>query len=322
MRLDAVKSRQYIRLCVNGKELLGMPDTGSTVNFMSTAMYWRDFSHLPLRQRNVSINSSASRILTEGGGRVTTGVVQLCVRLWRQNICILISLWGNPMMIACSLSAKGWQDEMRLNIGYDLAKKKSRIYGSLSGTLVRSSERTFFWRSRTRRGNQLPIAESSSQLDFTLIPLHSVEVKSGEVMEASEVHVPSGWLNDASQDNDRLWLLPGGIRVPRAYLVTWKDCLVSVGVFAFGGPSRSKDSYFEEDFRTNAPGRGIRIWRSPGIWTLTTHVSTPEGRTNVPARGIRIRRSPGTWTLANYVPTPEWCTSWSGRHHWFDHRHQ
>ena len=270
VRLDAVKSRQYIRLCVNGKELLGMPDTGSTVNFMSTVMYWRDFSHLPLRQRCkhqfFGVTNPDRRL-----GSSTTGVVQLCVRFGGKTRYSNF-LVGDSHDDRVLILGQKWQDEMRLNIGYDLGGKRV-VYMDHRVVPSYVLRKGRLLDSRTR----LPIAESSSQLDFTLKPLHSVEVKSGEVMEASEVHVHSGWPNDASQDNDRLWLLPGGIRVPRAYLVTWKDCLVSLGVFAFGGalaleglifrrglstgyshlagPSRSKDSYFDEDFRANVPAR-------------------------------------------------------------------
>ena len=53
VKLDPVSSRQYIQLHANGKKVIGMPDTGATVNFMSTNMYQREFSHLPLRQKSM-----------------------------------------------------------------------------------------------------------------------------------------------------------------------------------------------------------------------------------------------------------------------------
>ena len=126
VRLDAVKSRQYIRLCVNGKELLGMPDTGSTVNFMSTVMYWRDFSHLPLRQRRkhqfFGVTNTDRRL-----GSSTTGVVQLCVRFGGKTLYSNF-LVGDSHDDRVLILGQRWQDEMRLNIGYDLGGKESYIW--------------------------------------------------------------------------------------------------------------------------------------------------------------------------------------------------
>ena len=271
VRLDAVKSRQYIRLCVNGKELLGMPDTGSTVNFMSTVMYWRDFSHLPLRQRckhQFSGVTNTDRRL----GSSTTGVVQLRVRFGGKTRYSNF-LVGDSHDDRVLILGQKWQDEMRLNIGYDLGGKRV-VYMDHRVVPSYVLRKGRLLDSRTR----LPIAESSSQLDFTLKPLHSVEVKSGEVMEASEVHVPSGWLNDASQDNDRLWLLPGGIRVPRAYLVTWKDCLVSLGVFAFGGALALEGLIFRRGFSYQCTSPGYSHLAEP--WHLDSDDSCIDtGRT-------------------------------------------
>ena len=206
MRMDAVESRQYICLHVDGKEMIGMPDTGSTVNFMPIALYMRDFSHLPLRQRNrhrfLGVTDTDKK-----RGADATGVVQLRVNFGGKTLCsnFLVGKSHNETVLNLGQS---WQDEMMLNVGYDLRGKRvvymdhhivpSFILGK--GQLV--ERRAMSIRSGNISVPHAPlrrtsdsamtlricqsdsveyIAEASEERDFTFIPLRSAKVKSGRI---------------------------------------------------------------------------------------------------------------------------------------------
>ena len=118
VKLDPVESRQYIQCHANGRRVLAMPDTGATVNFMSIAMYQREFSHLPLRQRSIhqilGVTDTDRR-----KGADTTGIVQLrmhfCGKVINTNFLV-----GKSHDDRLLILGQRWQDMMKLNVGYDL----------------------------------------------------------------------------------------------------------------------------------------------------------------------------------------------------------
>ena len=118
VRLDAVRSRQYIRLEANGLQVMGIPDTGSTINFMSTAMYRREFSHLPLRQMRIHRAKGVTGKDREMGVN-TEGLVQLRVRYCGKaiNANFLVGEFHDSRTL---ILGEAWQDRMQLNVGYDL----------------------------------------------------------------------------------------------------------------------------------------------------------------------------------------------------------
>ena len=118
VRLDAVRSRQYIRLEANGLQVMGIPDTGSTINFMSTAMYRREFSHLPLRQMRIHRAKGVTGKDREMGVN-TEGLVQLRMRYCGKAINANF-LVGESHDSRTLILGQAWQDQMQLNVGYDL----------------------------------------------------------------------------------------------------------------------------------------------------------------------------------------------------------
>ena len=118
VRLDAAQSRQYIQLEANGLQVMGMPDTGSTINFMSTAMYRREFSYLPLRQMKMHQAKGVTGKDKEMGVN-TDGLVQLRIRYCGKviNTNFLVGEFHDSRTL---ILGQAWQDQMQLNVGYDL----------------------------------------------------------------------------------------------------------------------------------------------------------------------------------------------------------
>ena len=127
VKLDPVGSRQYIQLHANGKKVIGMPDTGATVNFMSTKMYQREFSHLPLRQKSMHQILGVTNTDREKGSD-TTGIVQLrmhfCGKVINTNFLV-----GKSHDDRVLILGQKWQDKMMLNVGYDLTEESCGVHG-------------------------------------------------------------------------------------------------------------------------------------------------------------------------------------------------
>ena len=118
VRLDATHSRQYIQLNANGRRVVAMPDTGATVNFMSMAMYQREFSHLPLRQMKMHQVKGVNDT-DKAKGADTEGLVQLRMHFCGKviNTNFLVGKSHDPRML---ILGQAWQDKMLLNVGFDL----------------------------------------------------------------------------------------------------------------------------------------------------------------------------------------------------------
>ena len=116
--LDSTHSRQFIQLQANGKTVVGLPDTGATVNFMPKALYDRDFSHLPLRQKgDYQILGVTSHDRDRGAD--TAGLVRLHMHFHGKtlNANFLVGESHDPYTL---ILGQAWQDSMLLNVGYDL----------------------------------------------------------------------------------------------------------------------------------------------------------------------------------------------------------
>ena len=116
--LNPTHSRQFIQLQANGKTVVGLPDTGATANFMPKALYDRDFSHLPLRQKgDYQILGVTSHDRARGAN--AAGLVQLHMHFHGKtlNANFLVGESHDPCTLVLG---QAWQDRMLLNVGYDL----------------------------------------------------------------------------------------------------------------------------------------------------------------------------------------------------------